>query len=205
MSSKTLHTAVAPILTLILTLALSACTLGRGTPLLAEVSIGGERELNYYDLLVRTSEERKIDRKIKRSIKKWTLRQLKLEQLPWTQLWLHVYNGTVLIVGYLPDLESIRQIEEEAQSTAQVRRVHNFISSQPTLSSEGADGWITLQAKLSLAELPNNLQGRTKIVTFNGVVYILGLIEEREKISLIRAVQGASQVHKVVFLTEVLD
>ena len=112
------------------------------------------------------------------------------------------YNNNVLLVGQVLTQAHRDNIEQAVKRIEKVRLVHNEITvSQPTSTSVRTnDAWITTKVKarmLAERELNSN---RIKVITENGVVYLLGIIKpDEEKLATLvtREVKGVKKVVKM--------
>ena len=120
------------------------------------------------------------------------------------------YNGVVLMVGQAPT-ESLRQ---QAQSLVagveKVRHVHNevAIAAPNSFTARTNDSMITAKVKtsfFSIKDVPNFDPTRTKVVTEEGVVYLMGLLRHNEADAISEAARQVSGVTKVVKLFEYID
>ena len=114
------------------------------------------------------------------------------------------FNGIVLLTGQVGN-ESLRQLA--AQTTAKinrVRRVHNelAISGASSMVARSNDTWITTKVKSKM--LTNStVQGRRiKVVTENGVVYLMGLVTREEADRAAELSRKTAGVQKVVRVFE---
>ena len=96
------------------------------------------------------------------------------------------YNGAALLTGQVISAPARQQAEEIARRIdPPVREVYNELVIGPTLplSGQGNDALLTTKVKTSLFQI-NNLPdfdpSRVKVVTENGVVYLLGLVRPVE-------------------------
>ena len=114
------------------------------------------------------------------------------------------YNGIVLLTGQVSN-ESLRQLA--AQTTAKikkVRRVHNelTIAGATSMVVRSNDAWITTKVKskmLASSEVEGN---RIKVVTENGVVYLMGLVTREEADRAAELSRKTGGVQKVVRVFE---
>ena len=95
------------------------------------------------------------------------------------------YNNILLLTGEAPT-ESLRNdISNRLRQISKVRKVHNeiLVAAPSSIISRSSDGLITSKAKVALFKL-NSIKGfdptRVKIVSENGVVYLLGLLKQNE-------------------------
>ena len=107
------------------------------------------------------------------------------------------YNGVVLLAGQTPR-EELKQMAEQAASGVQrVKRVHNELQIlQPSSAlARSNDSWLTTKIKTQMLA-DNSVPGsRIKVITENGIVYLLGLVTRQEgsrATNLVRASPGYS-------------
>lgn len=117
------------------------------------------------------------------------------------------FNGIVLLAGQTPraDLKSLA--EQTAGQVQRVKRVHNELQVlQPSsLLARNNDAWLTTKIKTQMLA-DNSIPGsRIKVVTENGIVYLLGLLTQQEANQATNLVQGVSGVQKIVKLFEYID
>ena len=120
------------------------------------------------------------------------------------------YNSILLLTGEAPT-ESLRNdISNRLRQIPKVRKVHNeiLIAAPSSLVSRSSDSLITSKAKVALFKL-NSIKGfdptRVKIVSENGVVYLLGLLRKSEIAPVVDTVRRVGGVQRVVKLFEVID
>ncbi|PCH83797.1 MAG: BON domain-containing protein [Piscirickettsiaceae bacterium] len=118
------------------------------------------------------------------------------------------YNGIMLLTGEAPNEELRSRIVAKLSRIPKVRTVHNNISlaAPSSLLSRSSDSLITSKAKVSLFNI-SSLKGfdptRVKAVTENGVIYLMGIVSERESQAVINQVRRISGVQRVVKLFEI--
>lgn len=112
------------------------------------------------------------------------------------------YNGIVLLAGQV-STEAARQLAAQtAAAINKVRRVHNEItvSGQTSLVARTNDSWITTKIKTRLMAAADVQSHRIKVVTENGVVYLMGIVSREEAdraTELARTTAGAQKVVKL--------
>ncbi len=111
------------------------------------------------------------------------------------------YNGTVLLTGEVPTPQARQQALQLAQNLnpPRVRMVHDELVIAPpsTLAAQSNDAFLTTKVKaalLQIHDIPDFDPTRVKVVTERGIVYLLGLVTQREADA---AAQVASQVNGV--------
>jgi osmotically-inducible protein OsmY len=117
------------------------------------------------------------------------------------------YNGVVLLAGQTPraDLKSLA--EQTAGQVQRVKKVHNELQvMQPSsILARNNDAWLTTKIKTSMLGDANVPGSRIKVITENGIVYLLGLVTQNEANAATNVVQGVSGVQKIVKLFEYID
>ncbi|AUF97842.1 BON domain-containing protein [Pseudomonas shirazensis] len=117
------------------------------------------------------------------------------------------YNGVVLLAGQTPraDLKSLA--EQTAGQVQRVKKVHNEIQvMQPSsILARNNDAWLTTKIKAQMLGDANVPGSRIKVITENGIVYLLGLVTQGEANAATSVVQSVSGVQKIVKLFEYID
>lgn len=119
------------------------------------------------------------------------------------------YNGALLLTGEAPTDNLLNDITRRLRQIPQVRKVHNEITlaAPSSLISRSSDSLITSQAKVLLFRL-NKIQDfdptRVKVVSENGVVYLLGLLKQHEVSPVIETIRRVGGVQRVVKLFEII-
>jgi len=117
------------------------------------------------------------------------------------------YNGVVLLAGQTPR-EELKQLAEQTASQVQrVKRVHNELQLiQPSSAlARSNDSWLTTKIKAQMLTDPSVPGSRIKVITENGIVYLLGLVTRQEGNRATSLVQSVSGVQRIVKLFEYID
>lgn len=117
------------------------------------------------------------------------------------------YNGVVLLAGQTPR-EDLKQMAEQAASSVQrVKRVHNELQVLRPSSAlaRSNDSWLTTKIKAQMLTDENVPGSRIKVITENGIVYLLGLVTRQEGNLATNLIQGVSGVQRIVKLFEYID
>lgn len=117
------------------------------------------------------------------------------------------YNGVVLLAGQTPRAELKQMAEQAAASVQRVKRVHNELQVlQPSSAlARSNDSWLTTKIKAQMLA-DNSIPGsRIKVITENGIVYLLGLVTRQEGNRATSLVQGVGGVQRIVKLFEYID
>jgi osmotically-inducible protein OsmY len=117
------------------------------------------------------------------------------------------YNGIVLLVGQVPS-EELRQLAANTVAKIpKITRIHNelTVSGTSSILVRSNDGWISTKLKskmLAQSDIPGS---RIKVVTENGVVYLMGLLTKEEAGRAIEVARTTAGVQKVVSIFEYID
>lgn len=112
------------------------------------------------------------------------------------------WNGQVLLAGQVPTDAVKQRAEAIAGQVRHVLHVHNELEVGTPIAfiARMSDGWITTRIKTRLLFGPDVPGRRVKVVTENGVVYLLGLLTREEAelvVSAARAVYGVQKIVKI--------
>lgn len=118
------------------------------------------------------------------------------------------FNGVVLLVGQVPSQEMKNLATRVATSSStRIKEVHNEleIAGSTTFLSRSNDAWLSTKLKTLMLADPVVSGLRTKVVTENGVVYLMGLVTQEEADWTVDLVSGSSGVARVVKAFEYID
>ena len=117
------------------------------------------------------------------------------------------FNGVVLLVGQVASQELKNLATRVANSPSRVKIVHNEleIAGATTLLVRSSDALLSSKLKTLMLADPTVSGMRTKVVTENGVVYLMGLVTRQEADLAVDLVSKASGVTKVVRAFEYID
>lgn len=112
------------------------------------------------------------------------------------------YNTRVLLVGQVPNRQIRQEIEKSVKNVAKVKHIHNEIKVAPAtpMLTRSKDSWITTKIKSEMAVTQDFNLTRVKVVTEDGIVYLLGLIKKDEEyvaVDIARHVKGVKKVVKI--------
>lgn len=116
------------------------------------------------------------------------------------------FNRILLVSGEVPDESARRAIGEMAEGIEGTRQVHNELQIAPptTLGSRSNDVFISSKFKARLLDTDQVASNHIKPVTENGVLFLMGMVSEREARAAIDIARSTAGVRKVVTLFEVL-
>jgi osmotically-inducible protein OsmY len=117
------------------------------------------------------------------------------------------YNGFVLLAGQVIDEALKSGTTAVARKVKGVRRIYNELEIGPPTSAmtRSSDAWITTRIKsilLSSSDIPGT---QVKVLTENGVVYLMGLVSKKQSELISDEAATVSGVKRVVRLFELLD
>jgi osmotically-inducible protein OsmY len=116
------------------------------------------------------------------------------------------YNRLVLLTGEVPTEADKAAIEQSLARIDNVRTVVNELAVMPSssLTSRSNDTILTSKVKASFVDAKDLQSNAFKVVTERGVVYMMGLVTEREATRATDIARGVGGVQKVVRVFDVL-
>ena len=119
----------------------------------------------------------------------------------------HSYNGVILLTGEVPSAEMRSLAGDTARDFRGVRQVHNELTIQGVTSflSRTNDGWLTTKVKSKLLADKDIDSSKIKVVTENGVVYLMGTVGQSLADRATRVASTTKGVRKVVRAFEYPD
>ena len=120
------------------------------------------------------------------------------------------YNHSVLMYGQADSAEIAQRYAEAVSRLPKVRRVYNEVEIGPRtpLTQEATDAMITSRAKIAIGGghgIEDFDATRIKVVTENGVVYLMGLVTPEEADVTAEVVRRLPGVKRVVKLFEYIE
>ena len=117
------------------------------------------------------------------------------------------YNGVVLLAGQTPRSDLKATAEQAARKVQGVSKVHNELQVlQPTsLLARSNDSLLTAKIKAQMVADASVPGSRIKVITENGIVYLLGIVSHQEANRATNLVQSVSGVQKIVKLFQYTD
>ncbi len=112
------------------------------------------------------------------------------------------YNGWLLLTGEAPTEANRQTLYNLGVNISNVKRVFNEIAiSEPTsLMVRSQDTYITSKIKTRLLANEKTEGYHVKVITENGVVYLMGLISQQqadEVVNVIRSISGVKRIIKL--------
>ncbi|MET3108071.1 osmotically-inducible protein OsmY [Oxalobacteraceae bacterium GrIS 2.11] len=118
------------------------------------------------------------------------------------------YNRKVLLTGQVKDEATKAKVETQIKSVDNVISVVNEITVslfQTTFSERSNDAYISTRVRSALIGTADIYSSSFKVVTENGVVYLMGRVSQREGTTGADAARGIPGVAKVVKVFEYID
>ncbi len=118
------------------------------------------------------------------------------------------YNRRVLLTGQVPDDAARRQAEAIVNKVDNVSAVYNELQLgfRPSIGTRTSDATTTARVKAALVEAKDVQAHAVKVVTEQGVVYLMGLVTQREGDRAAQVAARVGGVQRVVtvfqYLTE---
>lgn len=114
------------------------------------------------------------------------------------------YNRSVLLTGEVPDARTREDIEKIVRAVPAVRSVSNEleIAGNSALGARTNDSFVTSKVKARLFDAGKFSSLHVKVVTENGVVYLLGIVTEEEANEIADLARTVAGVRKVVKIFE---
>ncbi len=117
------------------------------------------------------------------------------------------YNRNVLLTGEAPDDATKAEIEKIVREISNVRGVVNEIqiAGVSSYTSRTSDSYLTSKVKARFIEAGRFGVNHVKVLTENGVVYLLGLLTRKEADDAVEIARTTGGVQKVVRVFEYTD
>ncbi|SHE97893.1 Osmotically-inducible protein OsmY, contains BON domain [Microbulbifer donghaiensis] len=119
----------------------------------------------------------------------------------------NAFNGVVLLTGQVGNNDLRLLAGRTAQQVKYVRQVYNEIQVRGNVSflATSSDAWLTTKVKSNLLANKEIDSSRIKVVTENGVVYLMGLLTRAEAERAADVTRSIGGVQKVVKAVEYVD
>ena len=129
------------------------------------------------------------------------------EELDQSRIVVVSFNGNVLLAGQVASEDLKAQAGNIADQVRHVRHVHNELQviGNNSFLARTNDTWLTSKVKSRLFVNGDAPGWRTKVVTENGVVYLMGLLTHEEADAVVEQVQKVYGVQKIVKIIEYID
>ena len=117
------------------------------------------------------------------------------------------FNRRVLITGEVPTAQDRQRVEAAIAQIENVRGVVNDLAVVPnaSLGQRSSDSWITGQVRAGIVDARDLSSSAFKVVTERGVVYLMGIVTQREAERVTEIARGVPGVAKVVRVFEIVS
>lgn len=118
------------------------------------------------------------------------------------------HNGVVLLVGQVESDELRDKASEIAsQASSKIKRIHNEleVSGKTSLLSRSNDTWIATKVRTLMLTNDEIDSSKVRVITENGTVYLMGLIDQNGGDNAARLTRNVSGVIKVVKVFEYIN
>ena len=117
------------------------------------------------------------------------------------------YNNVLLLVGQAPTEALKAKAAQLVEDIPKVRTVYNEITVGPPISykERSKDTWITTQMKTRLLSSRTVQPMQVKVITENGILYLMGLLTEREEDEVIRLAKQIKGVKSIIKMFETIE
>ena len=118
------------------------------------------------------------------------------------------HNGVVLLVGQAPTPELKRRaVEIASEASTRIRRIHDEIevTGNTGFLSRGNDALISTRVRTLLLTSDMDLDADVRVITENGAVYLMGVIDREQGDEVAARISDVSGVTRVVKVFEYLN
>lgn len=111
-----------------------------------------------------------------------------------------VFNQVVLLTGQVSTASLKIAAEKIARQTTNVDRVYDQLEVEEplTMAQKTRDSWITSEVKAKMLATKGFRSGAIKVVTNNGVVYLMGIVKKQQAARAVDIARKTERVKKVV-------
>ena len=119
-------------------------------------------------------------------------------------IYVNVYNGTVLLTGQVPKSGIRESAEFEAKASPGVKQIYDYLEVRlpQSFAASSTDSYTTTQIRTKMLSLGAVDSSSGKIVTTNDVVYILGVVTPAQAKTVASTAASVGGVKKVITLFE---
>ncbi len=143
------------------------------------------------------------------AVQNLAMRKLRLadERLARANINILSHNGHVLLTGQVPDAGSKVLAQQLVAEMAHVEVVHNELQVAPptSLATRTNDALLSTRIKTQLLAQRGVPGDRIKVVTEDGVVYLVGIVPRRQADQAVQVTSTVHGVRKIVKVFQYLD
>ncbi|PIT53175.1 hemolysin [Snodgrassella alvi] len=118
------------------------------------------------------------------------------------------YNRQILLLGLVANENDKNLVERVARAQPAAQQVYNYIdiaNQSRKLNHVTDDTWITSKIRSNLLNTKGVFPKHVKVVTYNGVTYVMGILTPAEQQAATTAISTTSGVQKVVTLYQTFE
>jgi osmotically-inducible protein OsmY len=117
------------------------------------------------------------------------------------------YNRIVLLTGEVPEAADKATVEQAVAKVDNVRSVVNelTVGLPRSITGRSSDALLTTKVKASFIDAKDLFSNALKVVTSQGVVYLMGRVTEREADRAAEVARGVAGTRKVVKVFEIVS
>ncbi|MCP2041959.1 osmotically-inducible protein OsmY [Neisseria sp. HSC-16F19] len=118
------------------------------------------------------------------------------------------YNRQVLLLGLVATEEDKAFVERVARAQPAAQKIYNYIEVAQqgrSIGNVADDSWITSKVRTTLLNVPHASPNHVKVVTYNGITYVMGVLTPTEQESVTQVVSTTAGVQKVITLYQTFD
>ena len=114
----------------------------------------------------------------------------------------YAFDHILLLVGQAPTMDLRAHAETLAKNAPNIKRVCNQIVITQPIAADTKDAWITTKVKTALLEQKGLHSTQMKVITSNGIVYLMGLTAPSQGKLAAETARKISGVKKIVKVFE---
>ncbi len=119
-----------------------------------------------------------------------------------THITIATFNDSVLLAGQVINKEQKQEIERIIRKEVGDRTIYNYleIANPSSALTRASDGWITAKIKSQLIAINEADPTQIKVVTENGIVYLMGIVQPKQAeiaVDVARETDGVQSVVKI--------
>ena len=117
------------------------------------------------------------------------------------------FNRRILLTGEAPNEDAKKQIEEAVRTIENVKEVTNElqVAGASSIASRGNDSLVTSNVKVRMVNNGRFSPQHVKVITEQGVVYLMGLVSPQEGDAAVEIARTTSGVNRVVKVFDYID
>ncbi|MFT4714641.1 MAG: osmotically-inducible protein OsmY [Candidatus Azotimanducaceae bacterium] len=129
------------------------------------------------------------------------------EQLKKAHINITAFNGMVLLTGQVASEELKNAAGDSIKDLRKVRKVHNEleVAGPTSMMARTNDSWLTTKVKAALLSSTDTEGSRIKVVTENGVAFLMGLLTRSEAEAAVEKTRKVFGVQKIVKVLEYIN